>query len=88
MTFRVLSRKAGEEGAPAQPGEVRGRKSRRLTPPHLPVAYRNGALLLPLKEREKTLFILQSAAPPGMSPSAGVPSAADPGALPPSPHRA
>jgi hypothetical protein len=33
----VLSRQAGEEGAPAQPGEVRDRESRRLTPPPLPL---------------------------------------------------
>jgi len=49
--FLVLSRQAGEEGAPTKSGEVRGRMhGLTLIYPLL----RNGALLLPLKKREKT----------------------------------
>jgi len=45
----VLSRAAGEEG------EGEGKRSPAcVVSPHLPAAFRNGSLLLPLKEREKT----------------------------------
>ena len=52
----ILSRNAGEEGDPAKLGKVRGSRLQTNMPasPHLPVACRNGALLLPLKKREKT----------------------------------
>jgi hypothetical protein len=49
--WNVLSRKAGEDGTPAKPGEVRDRKSGACHPLISPLRC---ALLLPLKEREKT----------------------------------
>ena len=54
----VFSRKPGEEGDPTKLGEVREsalRTSCNAFFPHLPVAFRNGSLLLPLEKREKTL---------------------------------
>jgi hypothetical protein len=57
MSAIVLSRAAGEEGAPTELGEVRDSRCRTHLVrafPHLPVAFRNGSLLLPLKKRETT----------------------------------